>query len=117
MNIEKALRDVYAAAQAKPELDRLRKQTKAVEAMFLKDLLSAMRRTVPENKMGSGYGSDILKDLTDQALADRLSLSGSIGISDLLFKNLGPGVLRQQIANALQDRGNVRLQANFEIQS
>lgn len=117
MNIEKALRDVYAAVQAKPELDRLRKQTKAVEAIFLKDLLSAMRRTVPENKMGSGWGSDILKDLTDQALADRLSLAGSIGISDLLFKSLGPSVLRQQIANALQDRGNVRLQANLEIQS
>lgn len=117
MNIAQALRDVYAASQAKPELDRLRRQTKAVEAMFLKDLLSAMRRTVPESTVSSGYGSDILKDLTDQALADRLSLSGSIGVSDLLFKSLAPSVLRQQIVQALEDRGNVRLKATLEIES
>ena len=94
--------------RAQPKLDKLRKATQDMEAVFLKDLLSAMRRTVPENETESGFGSEIYKDMLDQALAEASSKSGSMGIAKLVFERMAPVVVAQEKAQQLLQADQTR---------
>lgn len=86
------------AAKIEPQLAKLRQATRDVEAIFFKDVLSAMRRTVPENREGLSYGADIYQDLFDTAFSRTAASTGAFGISELLYKAMEKAVIAQEKA-------------------
>jgi len=80
-----------------PELDRLKRATQQVEAIFIKDLLAQMRRGFAGQKDKDPMG-EMARDMMDQAVADDFSRTGSLGIGKLLYKNLAEAYQRQEAA-------------------
>ena len=78
---------VMAAAKieaAAPKLRELKKACDGIESNFLKQMLTAMHRTVDAAKPeGDDTGMDDYKDMLDNALADRLAARGTLGISKM----------------------------------
>lgn len=102
MNNTNITRLAVAAANAGPALAKLKKATQDVEAIFVKDLMAAMRRTVPHESMGSQFGSEMYQDMFDQALAQSGARSGSLGIGKTIYRQLAPAALRAATAEALR---------------
>ncbi len=98
MLIGSLIKTADLSASIQPELDKLKKATRDIEAIFFKDMLSAMRKTVPDNSIGQSYGADIYQDLFDNALSKTASSTGSFGLSDLLYKNMEKAVIAQEKA-------------------
>lgn len=86
------------AAKIEPELAKLRQATRDIEAIFFKDILSAMRKTVPDNRESQSYGADIYQDLFDTALSRTAASTGSFGLSELLYKTMEKAVIAQEKA-------------------
>ena len=98
--LAQAQRDLSAATErsaavnpnAIPEndLSGLRRVAKKFESLFFGQLIRSMRETVPENGFwGQGGGTKIYRQLHDQQLADRMADSGSLGISEMIVRQLG----------------------------
>lgn len=95
MRIDALVKQADAIQKVAPKLEKLKKSAQGVEAMFVKDLLSAMRKSVPETSGQSGYGGDVFKDMFDQAFADAMGQSGSLGIGKMIYATLAKAVLAQ----------------------
>jgi Rod binding domain-containing protein len=87
-----------AAAKGGPTLAKLKKATQDIEAIFVKDLLAAMRKTAPRQKLGNGLGSDLYQDLFDQALSQAASKSGSLGLGKTIYQSMAPVALRAALS-------------------
>lgn len=78
--------------KAKPQT--LEQAAEQFEAMFLRTLLSEMRKSVDTMSSDSGMFSSresrTLRDFYDDALAQELASQRSTGIADLLVKQLAP---------------------------
>lgn len=72
-------------AQTK-NLAGLKKACEQFEAVFAKKLLGEMRKGVQETPLGDSAGSEIYRDMMDQALADAMASQGALGISKMLYK-------------------------------
>lgn len=87
-----------------PKLKTLKRATDGFETLFVKNLLSEMRKGMKEvNLGGDKTGSDMYKDMMDQAIADKLSSKGSLGVGKILYKDFAPKVVaieRQQMIRA-----------------
>lgn len=71
------------------EKAELKKACQMFEAQFLKMLWKEMRKTVQQSKlMHGGYGEEIFTDLLDQAVSDESAKKGSMGIADMLERQL-----------------------------
>jgi Rod binding domain-containing protein len=93
-----ALKGAELLQKARPRLNELKKATQGVEAMFVKDLLAAMRRGMPKSGFGEkGLGTEIYKDMFDQALADSLGKTGALGIGKILYKQLANQAIRDSL--------------------
>ncbi|HRK22653.1 MAG TPA: rod-binding protein, partial [Fimbriimonadaceae bacterium] len=79
-----------SAAAAAPVAAKLKKASQDIEAIFMKDLLTAMRRTSPHKAMGSSYGSDMYMDLVDQAISEGASRNGTLGIGKSIYRQMAP---------------------------
>jgi Rod binding domain-containing protein len=89
-----------AAILAAPKMQKLRAATQGVESIFLKDLLSIMRRSIPKSDSPMSVAMPIYEDMMDQSLADTASKTGSFGIGTMLYKQLAPAFLRQLLSNS-----------------
>jgi murein DD-endopeptidase MepM/ murein hydrolase activator NlpD len=78
------------------ERAELREACRMFEAQFLKLLWKEMRETVPEGGLvHGGMGEDIFTDYLDQARADQAVAGGSMGLAQLLERQLsGEGSAR-----------------------
>ena len=75
-----------ALERAAPRLKELKKACDGMESAFLKQMLTAMHRTVQETETGGDdTGMDDYKGMMDDALADRLAERGTLGISKMTF--------------------------------
>jgi Rod binding domain-containing protein len=90
--------------QVQLKLEKLEKAAKGIEALFMKDLLAAMRRGTPETSLGNSFGSKMYRDMFDQAMADGMSKTGSLGIARILFKQLSKQVAAQEAAAAQKNQ-------------
>lgn len=108
MRLDRLADTAVLAARAQPKLNQLKKATQDVEAVFLKDLLSQMRRSIPKDDQNSSFGSDIYQDMFDQAFAQGVSSTGSMGIAKMIFERMANTVLAQEKARYLlqADRPN-----------
>jgi Rod binding domain-containing protein len=60
------------------------------EALLLTQLMSTMRRTIPQGMMGSGYDSQVFTSMFDQAMSDQMSRGGGVGLADIIARQLDP---------------------------
>jgi murein DD-endopeptidase MepM/ murein hydrolase activator NlpD len=75
-----------AGKDQKPELKKVAQQ---FEAVFITQLLKVMRETIEESGlMEGGFGKSIYTEMFDQEVALNMARHGTLGISDLLCKNL-----------------------------
>ncbi len=67
----------------------LRKACRMFESLYLQMLWKSMRKTVDKTGLiDGGFGEEIFTDLLDQAVSDRFVEHGSMGIADMLEKQL-----------------------------
>jgi murein DD-endopeptidase MepM/ murein hydrolase activator NlpD len=70
----------------------LRKACRSFEAEYLKLLWKEMRKTVVKSGfLGGGLADDFYTDMLDQAVSDDFVRGGSMGLADMLERQLGRG--------------------------
>ncbi|MEI6128872.1 MAG: rod-binding protein [Planctomycetota bacterium] len=90
------------------------KLAKQFEEMFVQNMVSALRKTSEvggedSGMFGSGPGSDTYAQWFDQNLAEQVSSSGRLGVTDLLMKDFerngeippAPKVAKRMLPDAL----------------
>lgn len=71
--------------------EKLQATARMLEGLFVKQLMTAMRKTVHESEFsGSGLGKDTYQEMMDGALSDELAKTGSFGLADTLCAQLDP---------------------------
>jgi len=61
------------------------------EAMFLHQMLTAMRKTVPEDGLTKeSNGRQIFTDMLDEEMSKKASNQGNLGIAKMIYKQLSP---------------------------
>lgn len=106
MNLSSIAPIIGTAEQVVEAGSKLKKATEDIEAIFVKDLLAAMRRAVPDSSLGKGIAGDTYRDLFDNALSQSLGKAGALGISKILYRQMAPGTARAAYQKALQNLGN-----------
>ena len=96
-----ATTDPAILAEAAPKLEALKKATQGVEAIFMKDLLSAMQKGIHKSTLPGG---EIYQDLFNQAVADSAGKRGALGIANLLYRQLSPKVIGEVMAKHIQEQ-------------
>ena len=83
---------------APPVLDKahadLKKAAQGFESYFLHQMLTEMRKTVPDDKLlgDDGHGKEIFQDMMDQTLSDSMSRRGDLGMAKMMYDQLAPTV-------------------------
>lgn len=103
------MRTVVAAERATPELQKLQKATKEMEAGFVKQMLQVMRSTTQESPMGQQYGGKMFRDMFDDALANAVTGRVGLGISREVMRRSGPEVIRQEMEEMAREVRNKAL--------
>jgi len=80
------------------------------ESYYIYMMLKAMRKTVPEGGiLSSGLGHDVYTSMYDEAIADEMARTGSLGLSKLLMeqymKSEGEKVKSSEVSSDKIDRG------------
>ncbi len=72
----------------KPDAEALREAAEDFEALFVRQLLATMRRTVPEGDAElRGPGMDIYEGMLDAQFAEHIAGSGrGLGLADMLMR-------------------------------
>jgi flagellar protein FlgJ len=90
-----------AAAAAAPVATKLKKATQDIEAIFVKDLLSAMRKTAPKQALGGqSLGAEMYQDIFDQAIAEASAKNGTLGIAKTIYRQMAPLAINAAVRNA-----------------
>ena len=68
---------------------RLKDACTDFEALFIKQMLDSMRKTVDKSGlMDGGMAEDIFQDMLYDKYAEKMSKTGNFGIKDILYKQL-----------------------------
>ncbi len=60
------------------------------ESVFLHQVFKTMRTTVPQDGIGSGgFGGQVFTDMLDQQYAEQASATGSLGLAEIIARDLG----------------------------
>ncbi|MBN2319514.1 MAG: peptidoglycan DD-metalloendopeptidase family protein [Acidobacteria bacterium] len=82
-----------AGEQQKSELEKVSRE---FEAIFITYMLKVMRETIEESGLTEGGpGKTIYTEMFDQEIAQCLAKRGTLGISDLLYRNLIDSVVKE----------------------
>jgi Rod binding domain-containing protein len=69
--------------------ENIRKIAQEYESLFTSTMLKAMRSTVGDNPLiPSGFGEQVYTDMLDQKYSELISSHGSIGLADIIVKQL-----------------------------
>lgn len=69
--------------------EKLREAAKDFEAIFVRQLLKNMRSTLMDGGMfGDGTAGEIYSDMMENALAEKISETGSLGLGEQLYRRL-----------------------------
>jgi Rod binding domain-containing protein len=96
IRLDEAVRTVKLVQDAQPKLAKLRESVRDVEAVFLKDMLSAMRRALPKSSLVQSAGADLFRDLMDGEVAKAASRRSDLGIGRTLYQTLSKQLLNQE---------------------
>ncbi len=76
---------------------KLQKACKDFEAIFLKQMLTTMRKSIPKSGLfNDGFANDMYQSMADDQLAKDLSHEKGMGIGDVLYRQLS-GQIKSQI--------------------
>lgn len=80
------------------QTNKLREACRMFEAQFVKMLMGEMRKTVGKDKlMGGGFGEEMFTGPLDEARADIITQGRSIGISEMLEKQLSQNAYQRPV--------------------
>lgn len=104
------------AGLSRAELERLKQATADFEGMFVKQLLSVMRKTIPKDKdgglFGESQGEKMFKDLLDGEYAKVMSSrANGIGLKEAMIKQLTASMGRRQAGSGV-DLETLRAERN-----
>jgi len=69
--------------------DKLKEACRDFEAIFLKQMLSAMKKTVDKSELiNGGMAEDIFDDMLYDEYAKIMAKTGSFGLADMMFRQL-----------------------------
>ncbi len=78
-----------AAVETSPD-PKLKSACEEMEALFIHQMLSEMRKTVPKSGLiDGGRSEEIYTSLMDAELAKKMAGSGGLGLSAILLEQLG----------------------------
>lgn len=69
--------------------ESLRQAANRFEAMFVENMLAAMRETLPEDSPFRGENEDIYYEMLDQKMAEQIVEQRGYGLADALVRQLG----------------------------
>lgn len=104
MRLDFLNREIATAQKAQPELKKLKKASQGIESMFVKDLLTAMRKSVHKTNWGKDFGGDIYQDMFDQSLAESAGKTSMIGIGKMLNDQFAKAVWREAAVAVRRDQ-------------
>jgi len=82
------------ASQQAGNLQKLKKLSKEFESFFFKEVISAMRKTVPKNTLiNGGHAEEIYKSMLDDNMAAQMADSGGSGIAQAMYDRLSKAYL------------------------
>ncbi len=87
-----------ATAKASKELAKLKDATQKVEGLFLKDLLTVMRKGDKHGSIGASYGGGMYDDMMNQAVADAVAKRGGLGFGAAISGQLQRTALQRAMA-------------------
>lgn len=91
--LQKANSDKSQVASTRNKADELLEAARALEAHFLKELLTRMRATVPRGGLfEQSFASDTYEEMLDAEYAESMAKAGGIGLAELLYQQLLPYV-------------------------
>ena len=74
---------------ASSEEEKLRQATKDFEALFIKQMLNSMRKTVDKSGLlDGGMGQEVFEDMLYDEYAKEMARTANLGISEMTFKEL-----------------------------
>jgi flagellar protein FlgJ len=83
------------AAVGKGKIDKsskLYKVSQEFEAIFIKQMLNVMRKSVDKTGLlDGGMAEEIFEDLLYDEYAKKMAESGGFGISEMIYRQLSPG--------------------------
>jgi murein DD-endopeptidase MepM/ murein hydrolase activator NlpD len=86
-----------AQKSGKDQPEALRKVAQEFESLFISYLLKVMRETIEESGLTEGgFGKGIYTDLFDQELSRKVAQTGGLGISDMIYRRLGPEAAKSE---------------------
>ena len=81
-------------AQRQPQIDKsskLYKVSQEFEAIFIKQMLNVMRKSVSKTGLlDGGMAEEIFEDMLYDEYAQKMAESGSFGIADMIYRQLNP---------------------------
>jgi flagellar protein FlgJ len=76
---------------------KLKKACNDFEAIFLKQMLTTMRKSVPKSGLfNDGFANDMYQSMADDQLARDLAHDSSMGIGDILYRQIS-GQIKSQL--------------------
>lgn len=70
-------------------LQKLKKLSKEFESFFFKEVVTAMRKTVPKNELiNGGHAEEIYKSMLDDNMATHMAARGGSGIAEAMYDSL-----------------------------
>jgi Rod binding domain-containing protein len=97
--------DATTAKEVAPQLAKLKQTSEAMESHFVKEMLQAMKKAMPDTSEGEGFGNDEYQDMFDEAVSNALSHKSGLGIAETVYKSLAPAAFQQQRRRVLQRLG------------
>ncbi|HLZ78620.1 MAG TPA: rod-binding protein [Sphingomonas sp.] len=76
--------------QATAQQTKLKSAAQAFEAVFLRQMIGAMRQSGPGDGMLDNEASNQFRDMADSKMADSMAQKGVLGIAEMLLKQVGP---------------------------
>lgn len=93
--------------EAHKELARLDKATKDIESIFLKMMISQMRKAGGQGLLGKGFEAQMYSDFLDQSVAQEIASGGGVGIARLLYQRMEETLLRRLAASEIKNSADM----------
>jgi flagellar protein FlgJ len=84
---------VSSSSARKPVVDRnseLYKASEDFEALFIKQMLDVMRKTIhkEDDLLGGGLGQDVYEDMLYDEYAKKMASTAQFGLADMIYKQV-----------------------------
>jgi flagellar protein FlgJ len=107
-----------AATAAKPQAPRdpaLEKAAKAFEAIFLRQMIGAMRSSSMGEGIFDSSATEQFRDMADAKTADNMAATGKFGVADLLIQQFGARAVAATSVSAKPEIANGSSEAPLAI--